>query len=401
MRSSLLNLLILCESLLLSPSVAAESKGKSPTPNACADPRRGCMAVLQRLSRAGTGPLSRPRARSAKAKASPKDEQAISDKAAEYPERLPASVQTHRVKQGETLPLIASRYEISQSDLLALNGFALDETIKQGQILFVPSGRKTLPERVESKSVESKSVESKSVESKSASWRRFAGIPKQKGQLELATYSARFAGVVVEKNGSLRPAAAQALNSLLGAGGKHPAVPERLIRLLVKVSDTFGGRAIHIVSGYRQSSYFEDSRHRHSAAVDFSIAGIPNAVLCEYLRELDDVGVGYYPNSTFVHLDSRKESAYWVDYAGPGQPPRSTPTAPRPQHGSKQWLMAELDSLVNQNQKALQHAVNGPPASVPEPNAPSAEPSLVELEPPRAPDTSVASTRDSLEPGAL
>jgi len=390
-RSSLLNLLILCESLLLSPSVAAESKGKSPTPNACADPRRGCMAVLQRLSRAGTGPLSRPRARSAKAKPSPKDEQAISDKAAEYPERLPASVQTHRVKQGETLPLIASRYEISQSDLLALNGFALDETIKQGQILFVPSGRKTLPER----------VESKSVESKSASWRRFVGIPKQKGQLELATYSAHFAGVVVEKNGSLRPAAAQALNSLLGAGGKHPAVPERLIRLLVKVSDTFGGRAIHIVSGYRQSSYFEDSRHRHSAAVDFSIAGVPNAALCEYLRELDDVGVGYYPNSTFVHMDSRKESAYWVDYAGPGQPPRSTPTAPRPQHGSKQWLMAELDSLVNQNQKALQHAVNGPPASVPEPNAPSAEPSLVELEPPRASDTSVASTRDSIEPVAL
>ena len=401
MRSPLLNVLILCESLLLPLSVAAEPKGKSPTPNACADPRRACMAVSQHASRAGSGASRRPRSRSTKAKPSPKIVQAISDTAAEYQERLPASVQTHRVKQGETLALIASRYEISQADLLALNGFALDETIRQGQILFVPSGRKTLPERVESKSVESKSVESKSVESKSASWRRFVGIPKQKGQLELATYSAHFAGVVVEKNGSLRPAAAQALNSLLGAGGKHPAVPERLIRLLVKVSDTFGGRAIHIVSGYRQSSYFEDSRHRHSAAVDFSIAGVPNAALCEYLRELDDVGVGYYPNSTFVHMDSRKESAYWVDYAGPGQPPRSTPTAPRPQHGSKQWLMAELDSLVNQNQKALQHAVNGPPASVPEPNAPSAEPSLVELEPPRASDTSVASTRDSIEPVAL
>src|SRR5262249_36429710 len=34
------------------------------------------------------------------------------------------------------------------------------------------------------------------------------------------------------------------------------------------------------------------------------------------------VGVGYYPNSDFVHLDVRpagKKSAYWVDYSAPGQ----------------------------------------------------------------------------------
>ncbi|HEY0711832.1 MAG TPA: hypothetical protein VGF45_04105, partial [Polyangia bacterium] len=31
-------------------------------------------------------------------------------------------------------------------------------------------------------------------------------------------------------------------------------------------------------------------------------------------------GVGYYPNSSFVHLDIRRgASAFWIDYSGPGE----------------------------------------------------------------------------------
>ena len=30
--------------------------------------------------------------------------------------------------------------------------------------------------------------------------------------------------------------------------------------------------------------------------------------------------MGYYPNSSFVHLDVRKSaSAFWIDYSGPGE----------------------------------------------------------------------------------
>jgi hypothetical protein len=30
--------------------------------------------------------------------------------------------------------------------------------------------------------------------------------------------------------------------------------------------------------------------------------------------------VGYYPNSSFIHLDVRKDrSAFWIDYSGPGE----------------------------------------------------------------------------------
>ena len=34
------------------------------------------------------------------------------------------------------------------------------------------------------------------------------------------------------------------------------------------------------------------------------------------------MGVGYYPNSSFVPLDVRDASAFWIDYAGAGQSPR-------------------------------------------------------------------------------
>ena len=44
-------------------------------------------------------------------------------------------------------------------------------------------------------------------------------------------------------------------------------------------------------------------------------------VLRDYLRRnFQKVGVGYYPNSSFVHLDVRKDrSAFWIDYSGPGE----------------------------------------------------------------------------------
>ncbi|HEY2513991.1 MAG TPA: hypothetical protein VGI39_24155, partial [Polyangiaceae bacterium] len=31
---------------------------------------------------------------------------------------------------------------------------------------------------------------------------------------------------------------------------------------------------------------------------------------------------GYYPNSTFVHMDVREKSAFWIDFSRPGEPPR-------------------------------------------------------------------------------
>ena len=56
-------------------------------------------------------------------------------------------------------------------------------------------------------------------------------------------------------------------------------------------------------------------------ACDFRVVGVTNTELRDYLRRtFEKVGVGYYPNSSFVHLDVRKDhSAFWIDYSGPGE----------------------------------------------------------------------------------
>jgi LysM repeat protein len=226
---------------------------------------------------------------------------------------LPAE-RVHRVEPGQRLGSIAKRYGVSVDALCEANGIKRDTTLKPGRLLTVPS----LSDR-----------DSKATAAEASPTPRKAASNARAGYLELYTYTARWRGQVVDRKGKLSPAAVTGISRLLGAAGDKPRLDQRLIRLLVQVSDAFGGRPIRIVSGYRTSSYYEDSRHRLSRAVDFSIPGVGNATLRDYLRRFSNVGVGYYPNSSFVHLDVREGAAYWVDYSGPGEAPRTRPSAPR------------------------------------------------------------------------
>jgi hypothetical protein len=80
---------------------------------------------------------------------------------------------------------------------------------------------------------------------------------------------------------------------------------------------------VHVISGYRIAGGFtkHESRHVKGAAIDFRIEGVPNRALRDHLRLYDDVGVGFYPHSSFVHFDVRSSNAYWIDLSGPGQKP--------------------------------------------------------------------------------
>ncbi len=103
---------------------------------------------------------------------------------------------------------------------------------------------------------------------------------------------------------------------------QHPMNP-RLVRLMYQVGRHYPGRRVEVVSGYRHPSVAKNPRspHMQGLACDFRIAGVRNQELRDYLRKgFDKVGVGYYPNSSFVHLDVRKDhSAFWIDYSGPGE----------------------------------------------------------------------------------
>jgi len=219
---------------------------------------------------------------------------------------------THRVESGQRLDSIARRYGVTVEALRRANQLPVKSVIRPGQILRIPDPN--APEGSENGETDSHG---------------YLRPPTRRGQIELVGYNERFRGQVIDKKGRLLPAALDGACRVLAATGSRPRLDPRLVRLLSEVSDAFGGRAVRVVSGYRTTSFFQDSRHKLSKAVDFSIPGVPNQVLRDYLRTLKNVGVGYYPNSSFVHLDVREYSAYWVDYAGPGESPRGKRHVPQ------------------------------------------------------------------------
>ncbi len=106
--------------------------------------------------------------------------------------------------------------------------------------------------------------------------------------------------------------------------GRSRAIHPRLLRQLALVSDHFGGRRIHVISGYRpfrRGQWTPHSNHNIGRAVDFRVEGVSNRALRDYCRTIPQTGCGYYPRSVFVHMDVREESATWVDWSRPGQRP--------------------------------------------------------------------------------
>jgi hypothetical protein len=194
-----------------------------------------------------------------------------------------------------------------------------------------------------------------------ASWRAFRKRPWERGYVTLFGHGKKWSGYLVDKYGDVIPASRKSLSSVLGSWrtGKQMLIDDRLLALVADASDEFGGRPIRIVSGYREHSYAPDSRHKTGEAFDFSIPDVPNEAVRDFLRSLPDVGVGYYPNSTHVHLDVRDKPTYWVDYSRPGDRPiyswdrRVAGFTP-----AERALAAALDSIVSHARETIPATVD-------------------------------------------
>jgi uncharacterized protein YcbK (DUF882 family) len=88
----------------------------------------------------------------------------------------------------------------------------------------------------------------------------------------------------------------------------------RLGEVIRRAAQRFKARYIEIVSGFRAPKYqlmlrkkghevARDSQHPLGHAVDFRIPEVPTKVLLRFVRSLRLGGVGYYPESRFVHCD--------------------------------------------------------------------------------------------------
>ncbi len=272
-------------------------------------------------------------------------EKARSDK----PEAVkPGKPTMHVVAKGHTLSAISGRYGVTVGAICTANDLPRTAPLTVGQRLVIPAktdkdgsyARKlrrngSLESEVEGgKGGVSSSEDSAKGSNGRPTWAPYVKPPWKKGYLKLRRYGREWHGYVIGPKGEVLSVASKKINYVLGAREGGPEIDEKLIRLVASISDQFGGRELRVVSGFRTKSFVEASKHKQGRALDFSIPGVPNEALRDYLRTLPDVGVGYYPNSSFVHLDVRGYNAYWVDYAGPGEAPRKSPKSKKAVHSA-------------------------------------------------------------------
>lgn len=89
------------------------------------------------------------------------------------------------------------------------------------------------------------------------------------------------------------------------------------------IASHYPGKAIRIASSYRPMA--ARSYHQTGRALDMVVTGVSNEDLVAFCRTLPDTGCGYYPNSSFIHLDVRSPGTghvYWIDASKPGEAPR-------------------------------------------------------------------------------
>ena len=109
-------------------------------------------------------------------------------------------------------------------------------------------------------------------------------------------------------------------------------VDKGLLVRLDTIARHFPDRAISVVSGYRPQS--RGSQHQTARALDLRVAGVSNEELVAFCKTLTDTACGYYPNSSFVHVDVRNPgtgSVTWIDASGPREAPRYVKQWPPPE----------------------------------------------------------------------
>lgn len=156
---------------------------------------------------------------------------------------------------------------------------------------------------------------------------RTSASKKPSGFVRISSLMGKWEGYVYDARGNINPAAIAGFRRVLRSwrDGSAADIHPDLIRMVAEVSVYFKNKPIVVVSGYRPKTNYQftpHSKHNTGHAIDFRIEGVKNEELRDFARKFKSAGVGYYPNSNFIHLDSRPQQTYWVDYSAPGEKPR-------------------------------------------------------------------------------
>jgi uncharacterized protein YcbK (DUF882 family) len=105
--------------------------------------------------------------------------------------------------------------------------------------------------------------------------------------------------------------------------GHEFPVERHVLDLLYRIQCHFSAQEIRVISAYRTPVEGNgQGNHGRGRAVDFVVPGARDDDVARFARELGFVGVGLYPISSFVHVDTRARSYFWTDRSGPGHSSR-------------------------------------------------------------------------------
>jgi len=148
-----------------------------------------------------------------------------------------------------------------------------------------------------------------------------AGLPADRGPRRLAfyhTHTSETLDIVYSENGAYVPEALAEIHHLFRdfrSDDTHPIDPT-LLDILHDVKQATGGtRRYEIISAYRSpatnrmlasrsNGVADRSLHLQGQAVDVRLPGVRTADLRRAALQRAGGGVGYYPESDFVHLDT-------------------------------------------------------------------------------------------------
>lgn len=143
--------------------------------------------------------------------------------------------------------------------------------------------------------------------------------PNQTRHLRFShTHTSEKLDVVYNEAGVYLPDALDEINGLLRdfrSGEVHP-IDTGLLDILFELQTQTGGDVYEIISGYRSPTtndmlrktggggVAKRSYHMRGMAMDVRLRGVDTAQLRKAALNLQAGGVGYYPKSDFVHLDT-------------------------------------------------------------------------------------------------
>jgi uncharacterized protein YcbK (DUF882 family) len=145
-----------------------------------------------------------------------------------------------------------------------------------------------------------------------------AGMPHERTLRMYNTHTGESLRSVFWAEGKFVPEAMNDINKLLRdhRNNQVAQIDPKLLFLLDQVSNQVGSNnVVHIISGYRSpesnqllhhntSGVAKHSMHLEGKAIDVRIPGRDLAALHKAALHVGGGGVGYYPDSQFVHMDT-------------------------------------------------------------------------------------------------